>query len=350
MSDRVRCKINTEVFDTVDSLMRNFNNSILEIQKHINQYLDDASEDFERQLKAIDYRLFEAEEEEKRSKEMEEKAKTAWEDATEARENAEYAFQHAREGIDLAFEEKEAAKRAWLKAKETQQDAYYAKKDHDIGHDEFEGYKEDTDVKHDEFLGWKEDFEEKRILLNSKKSELQDAQYQEKSAKNSFFEAKKRHKEAIRECEIREANLKEAERLVQTFKSYKDDYYHPYCNLGQNPGCDSLLLVMTTNMRQEFGLAMKQIHEAVDNILRCSLKEGMTYDDSYYVSTNRSQKSDEMRYRIKERLRENQVKLNRELDRPEDERPNYAECCKVCGRLIGHCNCSKKNEPLSMTE
>ncbi len=378
MSERVRCKINTEVFDTVDRLMKSFNKSILEIQTHINYYLDDASKDFERQLVLIERRLVEAKEEEERSKEMEEKAKIVWENATKARENAEHALQQARndtdraraeyvsakEKHDAAFNKKEEAKEALKEASKAQQDAYYAMKNHEIDHDKFEEYQEDTADKKEEYYGLKEVFEEKKALLSHHKAELHEAQnhektanndlksaqHQEKSAKKAFCEAKKKHEEAVRECKRRDANLKEAKKIVQTFRGYKKDYYHPYYNLGQNSGCDSLLLVLRTNMRREFGLAMQQIHEAVKNILRCSLKEGMIYDDSYLVSTNRSQKSDDMRYQIKEGLRTNKVKLNREMGRPEDERPNYTECCKVCGRLILLCNCPNKNEPLSLTE
>ena len=59
--------------------------------------------------------------------------------------------------------------------------------------------------------------------------------------------------------------------------------------------------------------------------------------------------SPETKY-IEEEFQENKVKLNRELKRLEDERPDYTERCKGCNRPVSLCVCPNKDAPRSLND
>lgn len=373
MQEIIRCKIDTNVFGRVYGIISHFGRSIRDIQTHINQYLKDASEDFERQLAAIELRLTEAEEEEKRAKEAKENARIAWDTAISARKDAETILEKAKENtdevkksfdsikddLDDAFKDKEQAKAIWLEAKEDQQEAFQDMKDHIIDHDDFVNYQEDTADKKDTFLQSKELFNEKKALFNEVKTDLNEAKAQESQARGNLKYANKQEAQAEKAFHIadtlydkavsirirREGNLTEAHKLVTDFKISKDRYYHPYY-FEQNKSCDVILTQLRTDQIQEFVKAMEEIISAVNNILRCSLREGAGYEEISYEQPFYHKKTWEEDHRIREGLRDNKVQLNHELKRPVDEKPNYAERCKGCGRLISLCICPSNDEPL----
>lgn len=379
MSKKIGCKIDTIVFEKVEKIVLHFSRSIGDVQRHINQYLKDATEDFNHQLNEVKLRHEEAKKEVLHREKEKEKAKNAWDDAKVAKEKALVAYEEAQDlraeankSMNSAFndkqdayQEKKEAEEIWREAKKAQQEAYYEMKNHEITHDEFVEYQEDTAEKEEIFIEKNAIFTEKNQIYKSKKEEFEEAKRQEiaaknaykeaqnleKAAKNAYFEAGRLLDEAIKERERRKANLKEARDIVTRFKMYKKDYYHPYYNIiGQNSGCDSLLFVMRTKGRQEFGQALKQIQKSVNDILCCSLKEGVPYVTHYSAPPQSREKTEESKTRIRENLVKNKIYLNRELDRPDDDPPKFTERCKGCGRLISLCNCPDKNAPTSLSE
>ena len=359
MQEKVRCKIDTAVFERVNNIVAHFSRSIFDIQTHIDQYLKDASEDFARQLEAIAQRLTEAEEEEQRAKEEKASAKILWDKAILARDSAESAFKEADSDFNTAQCEYNQARtdqdiafQLWQEAKEEQQSAYEDMRNHDISHDEFVDYQSDTAEKRDEFNRLKEIFNEKKTALEEAKrlrgiakSNLKTAEKQEIQAEKAFHAAEARYDTAVKVRKMRVANLKEAKQLVLDYEIYKDNYYHPYY-FEHDMSCHVILTQLRTDRIKEFGKAMEEIEIAVNNILRCSLKEGVEYDAIPNMSPSVHQKTWEEDHRIREGLRDNEMQLNHELKRPVDEKPNYAERCKGCGRLISLCNCPSKDEPL----
>lgn len=364
MRDNLRCKIDTAVFEKVNSLVSHFSRSIQDIQTNINQFLKDASEDFAKQLEAIEQRLIEAQEDEERKKEAKENAKVVWDNAIITKKKADSTYQQAIVIHQTAINEytqananQAQAYTIWQAAFQKQQNAYYDMKDHIISHDDFMDYKYDTDEKKEVFVRLKAVFDANKKALsiateqkNLAKNQLKNAERQESQAEKQYQIAEKQYDKAIKIREMRVANLKEAKELVLKFEVSKDNYYHPYL-FEPNKSCDVILTQLRTDMIKEFGQAMEEIEAAVYNILRCSLIEGVDYDNRY-VSQNSAnrQKSWEERNRIKEGLRDNRVKLNLEMKTPEDEHPNYAERCKGCGRLISLCICPSKDAPISLNE
>jgi len=377
MADRARCRINTDVFEKAESLVLHFCRSIQDIQECIDQYLKDASADFSHQLDVIEQRLEDAIAEEKRCKTEKEDAQTEWDRARRQKVKAKHALDEAKANTNSvrnqyklakdenqkAYDNMREAKEQWREAKEEQQDAYDRMKDREISHDEFEDYMDDTRDKKEDFLemkdalnGTKETLDQKKAELNEAKDleknaveDLSYARQQEYQAEQRFHVAEKEYEEAKRMCKIREANLKESKEIVLQFEMYKDDYYHQYL-MGENMSCNQMLTFLWSHMRREFGEAMQVIEASVNDILLCSLKKGLDYDDSYVCQSGTSPKTWETRRRIEDGLRDHKMQLNRDMKRPEDEHPNYAERCKDCGLLISLCECDKGNAPLSLDE
>ena len=233
-----------------------------------------------------------------------------------------------------------------------------------IDHDTFEEYMEDTKEKKAAFFEKQDIFNEKKAVFDAIKTELvkakslvrttrenlNAAKRQETAAKKAYYEAEERYEAAVKNRQTREANLKDAKEIVTKFKLYKDAYFHPFILLEADKSCDVILTQLSGDMIGEFGQAMKEIRNAVIGILRCSLVAGVESDSRFLVQPTEHKKTWEERQRLKDGLISNRVRLNQEMNRPEYEKPDYAERCKVCGRLLSLCICPRADAPDSLDD
>lgn len=306
--------IDTAVFERVAAIMSHFSKSVSDVQRHIDAYLDGVKQEFGRQLKRITMLL-------KMAKNIEEKAK-------EAVEKAEKELQEAVQATEWAELEKNAALAAMLEAKSRKESAK-AELDDSLPPDEFQeylfAYYEEKDI-----------YIEKLDILKATEGGLKAAKKRQKEAKKTCIEANEQLKKATKERKRRESNLKEAKEIHTAFERYYRDYYRNYFP-GESMSCNTLLTMLRTNMKREFDENMKKIENATNAIFRCSMKENVTVDLRYIQLLPPWPKSKETRAQMKEQFHKTMKELNRDMQRPEDEHPDYLERCKYCHLPIFLC-------------
>ena len=336
--------INTDVFEKIAGIMKNFSKSINDIQRHIDGYLESAKLEFNRHMEAIASLTKKAKEKEKKAEANETNAKKTWEKAEQEVQQAIAAKNTALSEMLDAKQEKNEAKTKMDEAYEDKQEAWYAKKNHDISYDEFLEYLEDWKEKKKIYFEKKEDYNNTINQLNKRKRELGIALQHQKEAKRDYWEAQKQHTLAIKERKLRESNLKDAQKNLVTFKMYCKDYYRNYFP-GEAMSCNTLLTLLRTSMKREFSEKMKKVEQAANNILRCSLIEGVSVDNRYIPRPTYTPKTKEVRTKIIEKIDENIKELNEDMRRPEDEQPKYIERCKYCHLPLRVCICPPPNDP-----
>lgn len=365
-------KIDTAVFDRVAGIINHFSKSVYDVQRHIDAYLDSVKQEFNRQLEIIETLLKKAITNEEKAKEAVVVAEKEWQQAILAMKIAEShknealaAMLEAKSRRNAAKEEKDAAKADMNNAYnekqiafQDKQNAYQDMRNRDISYDEFQEYVDDFNEKKDIFFQKKDFYSQKKAeydsenanykdkldIFKEKEMILKNAIKSQDAAKKAYYEAKDRHKKALEEYRLRKSNLKEAKQIHTKFEMYYADYYRKYFP-GESMSCDTLLTMLRSSMKKEFDENMRKIESATLDILRCSLKENVLVDPVYIQDYSHSQKTRETRTRMKEDFQDTMKELNKDMNRPEDEHPDYIERCKYCHLPMFLCECDPTKDP-----